>query len=257
MSIQTLFQSYGWQLALVALVGTFLTSWLKIPMKYLLKKGTSESADNNFDTAAFVLGFVVAIILGCIYTVTASSSGWLYNVGEDGTKEIIKANFELYISNGFGTWYYQLAYYGIWKKLGAKRLLSLVWSKIKTVFDKNHDGNIDLDEAASFVTGLLKDGKLNIEEVLATLKTIAPSIADDVITGITEEAGQEGTVDAGDSLDKLQQLLEQAMAGLSNDTIASFTTSISEKVSDKAKDLADNPTKVPDSATIKRPEIKF
>lgn len=265
MNLQTLFQSYGWQLALVGLIGTFLVGWLKTPLNYILKKGTSTSADANFDTAAFLLGFGLAVVLGCVYTAIASGSGWLYNVGEDGTREVIKADFSLYLSNGFGTWLYQIAYYQLWKKLGIKRFLALVWSKFKVVLDKNNDGNIDLEEASSFVTGLLKDGKLNIEEVLSTLSVIAPSVAQEVISSVDEEFGVDGAIDVENSLDYLQQLLEQAMSKLPNEKLSSLATELSEKLADKAKEVVDNPVDVADSANLYgandippiKPVIKF
>ena len=108
MTLSQLFSSYGWQLAIIGLLGTLLVGWLKTPVRNLItKNGEASASDENFDTIAFVFGFIVAVVLGFAYTLVASWAGWI--VFADDAPVVY--DFALYLSNIVGVWLYQISYY--------------------------------------------------------------------------------------------------------------------------------------------------
>ena len=259
MTFNDLLASYGWQLAIVGLIGTFVVGFLKKPFNSLIRKGKEgeTKAEQTFDVVAFVLGFVVAVILSCTYTALAHHFGWLKTNDEQ-----LQYNVFIYLSNSVGGWLYQLLYYQLWKKVGLKRLWDIIKRKVKGLFDRNKDGNIDGDELSAVILGMLKNGKLNLDEIISTVTTVAPEVAQEVIDQVTEEAGEAGKVDTDDAIAKLNEITKTLLAGIPESKLSSVANAVVDKASEKIKEAADNPVEVADSAKVhatdpKRPSIKF
>ena len=260
MTFNDLLANYGWQLAIVGLIGTIVVGLLKKPFNSLIRKGKEgeTKAEQTFDVVAFVLGLVIAVALSCTYTALAQHFGWLYSA-EDLK---IEYNVLLYLSNSLGGWLYQILYYQIWKKVGLKRLWDIIKNKVKKLFDKNKDGKIDGDELSAIILGMLKNGKLNIDEIISTVTAVAPEVAQEVIDQVTEEAGEAGKVDTDDAVAKLNEITQTLLAGIPESKLSSLATAVVDKASAKVQETINNPVEVADSAKVpskepKRPSINF
>lgn len=202
MDVASFFRTFGWQISLVALLGTLIVGWLKKPVRDLVtKKSTEEQLETNFDIVAFLLGFGVAFILGIIYSAMATNLGW---VAESGS-------FGIYVYNIFATWTGQILFYQIWKKLGVKRLATLVWDflkkTVKGVLDKNKDGVITVDEAFKTIEALVKKGTLSVNQVLDGIAYAAPSLAEELLTYVADEAGEDAKTDTKANVERLRNIL--------------------------------------------------
>lgn len=257
MTLSQLFESYGWQLALIGFFGTFVVTWLKTPAKAIVarivrkkeEKKVEVSEDQTFDMIAFLLGFTVAILLGSLYTLIASKLGWIVSTEE----KPVAYDFALYLSNVIGVWLYQISYYQIWKKLGLKRLVATIIASIKARFDKNNNGKIDFQEAAEIVQGLLTNGKLSIEDVLAIVAKTAPEAANDAVLAVQKEAGTAGVVSLKENTDKLDAAVNEILSKIPQEKLAKVATVLTKQASASIAEAISNDS---DSNPV-RPTIKF
>lgn len=264
MNLVSLLESYGWQVAIVGLIGMIVVGILKKPFKLVVNKiAKKEISDTGFDTAAFLLGFVVAIILGVVYSIVALHCGWLYSY-VDGVRVLETYTWVHWITTILGTWGFQVAYYNIWKKLGLKRILLIIWRGIVAVFkrmlDKNKDGSVTVDEAVSTVTDLLHSGKLNIDQVLSSVAAAAPQVAADVISAVTEEAGEEGKVNLAQDVAKLEEVTQTIVSTIPQEKLGTVVSNLVEEAGKKVQQAVENTPEVADSASVqppKKPVIKF
>lgn len=268
MTLDELLRSYGWQLALVGLLGTFVVGLLKRPLHKLIYKrdtyqGITEynpTTEKTFDVIGFLLGFVIAAILGCAYTAFAKHFGWINNIVE-GEKTPVSYTFYVYLSNAFGTWLFQMLYYQAWKKLGIKTICTIIKNAVIKSITKNKEGKFNINEATAVVLGMIKNGKLSIDEVVSTVKDVVPDIAQDVVEEVTTQANELGVdVDKEDAVAKLDEITRSLLADIPESELKKFTSKLIDKASDKVKEVADKPAEVADSAKIeapKRPTVKF
>lgn len=254
MTLSQLFSSYGWQLAIIGLLGTFIIGKLKTPVRNIItrsanKNSTDEPKDieSSFDTVAFLLGFGVAVLLGICYTLLASKSGWIASTEENP----VVYDFALYLSNVIGVWLYQISYYQIWKKLGFKKIVEIVVEKIKAKFDSNGNGTIDFDEAAQLVQGLLANGKLSIDDVLAVVSKAAPEVAKEAVLSVEATAGDAAKVDAKANIDKLSAAAQEIIAKVPQEKLAKVANSLSSMATKKMKEVVD------EDGVPQRPTVKF
>ena len=235
MDIATFFRTFGWQISLVALIGTLIVGWLKTPVRRIVtKKSTEETLESNFDVVAFILGFCVALIIGVIYSALATNLGW---VDQSGT-------FGVYVYNSLAVWAGQIIIYQIWKKLGVKRICLIAWTFLKNLvkglLDKNKDGVITVDEAFKTIEGLVKDGTLSINQVLDGIAYAAPSVIDELLSYIGDEAGDDATVDTKANISKLHDILSALADKIPVDQIGDVVGVLLEKLTEEMNTAAEN-----------------
>lgn len=245
----TLFTRYGWQLALVALLGTVVVNFLKTPFRKLaakVLKTTPEALSNsNFDIVASILSFITAAVLGTIYSVIASTCGFL-TVEVNGVAVSKKLEFVGYVSNIIGTWVYQVVFYNIWKKFGLKRILVVVFTAIKTRIDANKDSKLTIQDLLVLIAKLKKDGKITSQEVIDIIKQEAPKVADEIISTIS--ADDSAKVDIPKTIQGTTAVAEVAVAKIPSKAIQNVASALVDKVEETAQKVVNTPIK---------PTIKF
>ena len=245
----TLFARYGWQLALVALLGTIVVNLLKTPFRKLtakILKTTPEALSNsNFDIAASILSFLVAAVLGTLYSVIASTCGFL-TVEVDGVVVAKKLEFMGYASNIIGTWVYQVVFYNIWKKFGLKRFIIIVFTAIKNRIDANRDSKLTIEDLIVLIAKLKKDGKITAEEVIQIVKQEAPKVADEIISTIS--ADDSAKIDVPKTIQSTAAAAEVVAAKIPSKAIQNVASALVDKVEETAQKVVTAPVK---------PTIKF
>lgn len=207
-SLLSLLGKYGWQMFLLGVLGSAAIGAIKSPIRSFvfnkhshLDKDSTEykSIEDKFDTFVFLGTFLVAGLVSLIYLYLANKFSWA----------------EL-LSDSIAVWLIQSAVYGIWRKLGLKRLLQAVYSAVRKAaekrLDKNKDGRITFDEAILSIKNLVKNGKLDISEVLKNTEQMLPEIIEDVAKDLTEEAGEAGLINTEEEVDKLETTIKETLA---------------------------------------------
>lgn len=245
----TLFARYGWQLALVALLGTIIVAFLKTPLTKLtakILKTTPEAlSESSFDIAASILSFLVAAILGATYSVIASTCGFL-TVEIDGAIVTKKLEFMGYVSNIIGTWVYQVVFYNIWKKFGLKRILVVIFTAIKNRIDANKDSKLTIEDLVVLIEKLKKDGKITSEEVVEIIKQEAPKVADEIISTIS--ADDSAKINIPETIQNTATAVEATVEKIPSKAIQSVASALIDKAEEAAQKAANTPVK---------PTIKF
>lgn len=180
----TLFLRYGWQICITGLIGSILIGIIKTPIKAkVLKKLSNLPADseavkhteNALDTTIFLGTYVISIGLAAAYLTLMN----------------LIISFNTIISSSFQIWLVQNVVYGVWKKLGLKRILIYIiegFNKaIISRLDKNKDGKVTFTEAAEALTGLIKNGKIEVSELLKMAEETSPGIVTEILENATKE----------------------------------------------------------------------
>lgn len=245
----TLFTRYGWQLALVALLGTITVNLLKTPFKKLtakILKTTPEAlSESNFDVAASILSFLVAAVLGVTYSIIASTCGFL-TVEIDGAIVAKKLDFMGYVSNVMGTWVYQVVFYNIWKKFGLKRILVIIFTAIKSRIDANKDSKLTIEDLLVLIAKLKKDGKITPEEIIEIIKQEAPKVADEIISTIS--ADDSAKINIPETIQSTATAVETVAEKIPSKAIQNVATALIDRAEETAQKAVAAPVK---------PTIKF
>lgn len=245
----TLFTRYGWQLALVALLGTIIVNLLKTPFRKLtakiLRTTSEELSESNFDVAASILSFLVAAVLGVTYSIIASTCGFL-TVEIEGEVVVKKLEFIGYASNVMGTWVYQVVFYNIWKKFGLKKILVVIFTAVKGRIDTNKDSKLTIEDLLVLITKLKKDGKITSEEIIEIIKQEAPKVADEIISTIS--ADDSAKIDIPEMIQSTATAVETAVEKIPSKAIQNVASALIDKAEETAQKAASTPVK---------PTIKF
>lgn len=245
----TLFTRYGWQLSLVALLGTIIVNLLKTPFRKLtakiLRTTTEELSDSSFDVAASILSFLVATILGVSYSIIASTCGFL-TVEVDGVIVAKKLEFMGYASNVMGTWVYQVVFYNIWKKFGLKKILVIIFTAIKNKIDANKDSKLTIEDLLILISKLKKDGKITSEEIIEIIKQEAPKVADEIISTIN--ADDSAKINIPETIQSTATAVEIAVEKIPSKAIQSVASALIDRAEETAQKAVTTPVK---------PTIKF
>ena len=180
----TLFLRYGWQICIAGLIGSILIGIIKTPIKAKVLKKLSnlpadsepvKHAENALDTTIFLGTYVISIGLAAAYLALMN----------------FVISFNAIISSSFQIWLVQNAVYGVWKKLGLKRILIYIIDGFKkdiiSRLDKNKDGKVSFTEAAEALTGLIKNGKIEVSELLKIAEETSPGIVTEILENATKE----------------------------------------------------------------------
>ena len=169
-----LIQEHGVWVFLVGVITSIIIGIIKTPIKNKVipdSLGEEEKTkrENIFDTVTFFSTYIFAFLGAIVYYL------------------IINRSFSILpiLSLSLPIWMAQSMSYGIWKKLGLKRLLELLLKLC--IKDKNNDGEITLDEALAQVKDAYKNGKLDLNTLIKDATDNAVENFDETIA----QAGQE------------------------------------------------------------------
>ena len=169
-----LIQEHGVWVFMVGVITSINIGIIKTPIKNKvipdgLNEGEKIKRENIFDTVTFFSTYIFAFLGAIVYYL------------------IINRSFSILpiLSLSLPIWMAQSMSYGIWKKLGLKRLLELLLKLC--IKDKNNDGEITLDEALAQVKDAYKNGKLDLNTLIKDATDNAVENFDETIA----QAGQE------------------------------------------------------------------
>lgn len=212
----------------VGIITSILIGAIKTPIKKaVIKDGLDEKTklhrENVFDTLVFLGSFVMAFLGAMVYSLILSRAFLIMDI----------IGFTPYV------WLAQSMVYGIWKKLGLKRLLQLILKLL--IRDRNKDGKISLDEAIAMVKDAFKNGKLDVDELLKnSVENVCENI-ENVLTEATE----------GIEVDKASEAVKQAVEGDSSKLV--------ETIKESAESLVNPEKTISSEVEVAKPgsTIKF
>lgn len=167
--------------------------------------------ENLFDTITFLSTYVIAFLAALVYYPLSTK---LFDI-----VEISKLSLPIWLSQSLA--------YGAWKKLGLKRGLSLL---AKLIFkDADGNGKISIDEAISQVVKSIKEGKLEVGELVSTVNSNLAEVVEDVAEA------SEGTEEA-DRVEKLATGSAEEIADNIKEEVVESAKEVANVVLGKLKD---------------------
>lgn len=168
-----LIQEHGVWVFLVGVITSLVIGIIKTPIKNKaipdsLEGEEKTKRENIFDTVVFFSTYIFAFLGALIYYLIINKAFSILPI----------------LSLSLSVWMAQSMSYGIWKKLGLKRLLKLLLKLF--IKDKNKDGKITLDEALAQVKKAYKNGKLDLDILIKDATDNAVENFDETIA----QAGQ-------------------------------------------------------------------
>lgn len=202
-SIIKLILDRGIWVLVVGIITSILIGAIKTPIrKKVIREDLEESVktrrEHIFDTIVFLSTFVSAFLGAMCYYLIINK---VFVLGE-------------IASLSLSVWLAQSMVYGIWKKLGLKRLLQLILKLF--VKDRNKDGKISLEEAVAMVKDAFKNGKLDVDELLKETVDNACENMEGVLIEATKEVEVNESMEAvkaaveGDSSKLVETIKESA-----------------------------------------------
>lgn len=202
-SIIKLVLDRGIWVLVVGIITSILIGAIKTPIrKAVIREDLEESVktrrEHIFDTVVFLSTFVSAFLGAMCYYLIINKVFVLVDIA----------------SLSLSVWLAQSMVYGIWKKLGLKRLLQLILKLF--VKDRNKDGKISLEEAVAMVKDAFKNGKLDVDELLKETVDNACDNLTEVLIEATEEVEVNESMEAvkaaveGDSSKLVETIKESA-----------------------------------------------
>lgn len=207
MGLVEILRQYGWKICILALIGCILVGIIKTPINIAIKRKLDKiSADEAkrkkvntiYDSLVYIGNYLIALIATVI-------CNFIYVM-----RLPIKELFEMSLQ----TWLLQNAFYGIWKKLGLKGLLQVLFKGLKTwiknLFDKDRDGKVTPSEVNDTVQDLMTDGKLDSGKLFGKVTDKVPNLVVDVIN----EASEAADVEISNDTDKAKEELKTKVIDL-------------------------------------------
>lgn len=273
----SLFNSFGWQLLIIGFIDAVIIGIIKTVINKKLQKSTGDvdyttSGNLKYDKIITLVSLGIAIILGCIYTLCADKFGWIYDVAEDGTRIYSDIGVLNYLSNICSVWLYSSVLFTIWKKLGLKGFFTIIYNAFKKVVykkvDINQDNQITLDELATLISGMLADKKLTVSDILNIISDVVPEAANDIITAVTEEAGEDGVINTDDLVGDIADLAQTVADKIPVYSVSEVASAVVEKAEEIAGDAveevissaATSDSNTLETATVakpQRPKVQF
>lgn len=184
MDFAEVLMKYGWQLCLVAFIGCVLVGLIKTPInKAVIKKLDAKCATEDarkrantiYDSLVYLGNYAVALLLSFLYQLIF--------------KQL--TTFGALAGYSLKVWLLQNTFYGIWKKLGLKGLLSAIGKGLRKwlikMADKNKDGKVSVLEAIGTVNDVKTNGEIDSSKLFNKVKQTPPTA--DVINSIYDESG--------------------------------------------------------------------
>ena len=220
-----LIQENGVWVFLVGVITSLVMGIIKTPIKNKVISDSLEGEEktkreNIFDTVAFFSTYIFAFLGALVYYLIINKAFSIMPI----------------LSLSLPIWMAQSMSYGIWKKLGLKRLLKLLLKLF--IKDKNKDGEITLDEALAQVKNAYKNGQLDLD-------TLIKDATDNAIENFDETIAQ-----TGQELDEVDKVMVNEV-----DPKALEATPVSETKAEGESQVVVNISK--DVAVSKGKSIKF
>lgn len=202
-SIIKLILDRGIWVLVVGIITSILIGAIKTPIrKAVIREDLEESVktrrEHIFDMVVFLSTFISAFLGAMCYYLIINKVFVLGDIA----------------SLSLSVWLAQSMVYGIWKKLGLKRLLQLILKLF--VKDRNKDGKISLEEAVAMVKDAFKNGKLDVDELLKETVDNACENIEGVLVEATKEVEVNESMEAvkaaveGDSSKLVETIKESA-----------------------------------------------
>lgn len=203
---------YGWQICLLALIGTILVGVIKTPInKAILKKLDKTGANTQkrkkvnavYDSLVYIGNYLIALSLTIAYN-------FIFRI-------FLRVDklFELSLQ----VWLLQNALYGIWKKLGLKGLVEIVVENLKRfvimIFDKNKDGKANITEIGETLQDSTTNGKIDANKLFGKVTNKIPNLVINVANDVLEKSDVEVSTD----LDKAKEDLKTRVIDLSENKL--------------------------------------
>lgn len=176
-----LIQEHGVWVFLVGVITSLIIGIIKTPIKEKvipddLDEEEKTKRGNIFDTVVFFSTYIFAFLGAMVYYLLINRSFSILPI----------------LSLSLSVWMAQAMSYGIWKKLGLKRLLELLLKLF--IKDKNNDGNISLYESLAQVKNAYKNGKLDLNTLIKDAANNAVESFDDTIAQVGQELDEADKV---------------------------------------------------------------
>lgn len=194
-------RNYGWQMCVAALIGTLLVGVIKTPINKVimlrLDKIAADTAKRKrvntiYDSLVYIGNYLIALLVSTAYI-------YIFKLGLSVAKL-----FEMSLQ----VWLLQNAFYGIWKKLGLKGLLSAIFSGVlkwaKKLFDKNNDGKVTPWEVGETAQEILTDGKVDSNKLFGKVAEKVPNLVIDVVDETSKKADVEISTDTNKAKEDLK-----------------------------------------------------
>lgn len=188
MKLLEIISKYGWYVLVLAFIGCVLVGVIKTPINRAIKKKleVTEASEEKkkrvnaiYDALVYLGTYVIAALLAV---------GFNY-IFKRGLSILDMLNLSLQI------WLLQNTFYGIWRKLGLKKILCLIGAGIAKLFkknlDKDGDGKISADEISGAVQGVMSDGKVDANKLFGKVTSQIPNLVLDVVTEAATEADEK------------------------------------------------------------------
>jgi len=205
-------RNYGWQMCLVAFIGTLLVGLIKTPInkavKHKLNKVDADDAKRKkvntlYDSLVYIGNYLIALLGSVVYT-------YAFKLGFGVTKL-----FEMSLQ----VWLLQNAFYGIWKKLGLKGLLEVIFSRAikwaKNFFDRDGDGKVTPKEVKDTAQEVLTDGKVDSNKLFGKVVEKVPNLVIDIV----DEAASKSEVEISTDTAKAKEDLKTKVIDLTENKI--------------------------------------
>lgn len=176
-----LIQEHGVWVFLVGVITSLIIGIIKTPIKEKvipddLDEEEKTKRGNIFDTVVFFSTYIFAFLGAMVYYLLINKSFSILPI----------------LSLSLSVWMAQAMSYGIWKKLGLKRLLELLLKLF--IKDKNNDGSISLGETLAQVKDAYKNGKLDLDTLIKDAANNAVESFDDTIAQVGQELDEADKV---------------------------------------------------------------
>lgn len=185
-TLLVLAEKYGLAVFICGLIGSILVGCIKTPMRHAVNKKIEafESTDPRvtrtatiMDIVTYFISMVVAVLVTVAYLLIFKQFTW-----------------RSLLSVTIAVWPVQTAVYNVWKKLGLKKLLLIIWEEFKKAIvrsiDKDKNGKIELNEVMETAKDLTEGGKLNTDKLVDMAKDATPSLVEGVLTSVDKEASK-------------------------------------------------------------------
>ena len=188
MELLEIISKYGWCVLVLAFIGCVLVGVIKTPINRAVKKKleVTEASEEKkkrvnavYDALVYLGTYVIAALLAV---------GFNY-IFKRGLSILDVLNLSLQV------WLLQNTFYGIWRKLGLKKILYLTGAGVAKLFkknlDKDGDGKISADEISGAVQDVMSDGKVDANKLFGKVTSQIPNLVLDVVTEAATEADEK------------------------------------------------------------------
>jgi hypothetical protein len=205
-------RNYGWQMCLAAFIGTLLVGLIKTPINKAIKRKLDKTEADEakrkkvnafYDSLVYIGNYLIALLVSVIYI-------YVFKLGF-GVVKLFEMSLQI--------WLLQNAFYGIWKKLGLKGLLEVIFSGVikwvKNFFDRDGNGKVTPEEVGETTQEVLTNGKVDSNKLFGKVVEKVPNLVIEVV----DEAAKKADVEVSTDTDKAKEDLKTKVIDLTENKI--------------------------------------